>query len=123
MLDARTVAFIGIGHAPPLVSRLGLWDAEVSVSPDFIPGGRVQPGKKTRLRHAAIADGRLFLGCTVSASASLRIAAAAAVDVGAAIDSTASLRIGAAAEMTAGAAIEATADVRDVVLEMLLLVD
>ena len=123
MLDARAVAFLGIGRTPPLVARLGLWDLDTVTPPDVFPSGGLQPGKKSRLRHAARAETALRLRCAVSASARLALPASVAVDAATSLNSTASLRIGATAEMAAGTAIEAGADVRDVVLEMLLLAD
>jgi hypothetical protein len=123
VLDARAVAFLGIGRTPPLVGRIGLWDADPAITPDFFPSGKLQPDKKSRLRHAARAETALRLRCAVSASARLALPASVAVDAATRLNSTASLRIGATAEMAAGTAIEAAADVRDVVLEMLLLAD
>ncbi len=123
MLDARAVAFLGIGRAPPLVARLGLWDADIAITPDFFPSGGLQPGKKSRLRHAARAETALRLRCAVSASARLALPASVAVDAGIDLNSSAALRLPASVEMAAGSAIEAGADVRDVVLEMLLLAD
>lgn len=121
MLDAGAVAFLGIGRSAPLVARVGLWDA--APPPDVFPSGTAQPGKLSRLRHAAHADGALRLCCGVSASARLAIPAAAAVDAAVAVDASARLSLSAGAEVTAATAIAATADVRDVVLEILLLVD
>lgn len=89
--------------------------------PDFIPGGLPLPGRKSRLRHAARAGVLLDLRCSVSASAGLRIGAAAAVDAAARAYSTAGLRISGRAELAARADIAITADVVDVVLEMLLM--
>lgn len=90
-------------------------------SPDFIPGGIPAAGKKSRLRHAARAGVLLELHCAVSASATVRIGAAAAVDAGFRADSTAGLRLSGRAELAARAEIAIAADVVDVVLEMLLL--
>jgi hypothetical protein len=123
VLDAGAVAFLGIGRTPPLVARLGLWDADTVIPPDVFPSGLPQPGKLSRLRHAARADTALHLRCAVSSAARLAIPADVVADVAASLDSTAALRLGATAEIAAGAAIAAGADVRDVVLEMLLLVD
>ena len=123
MLDARAVAFLGIGRAPTLVGRLGLWDSDTATTPDFFPSGGLQPGKKSRLRHAARAETALRLRCAVSASARLALPASVAVDAGIDLNSSAALRLPASVEMAAGSAIEAGADVRDVVLEMLLLAD
>jgi len=70
---------------------------------------------------AARAGVLLELHCAVSASATVRIGAAAAVDAGFRADSTAGLRISGRAELAARAEIAIAADVVDVVLEMLLL--
>jgi hypothetical protein len=123
VLDAGAVAFLGIGRTPPLVARLGLWDAETAIPPDVFPSGMPQPGKLSRLRHAARADTALHLRCAVSSSARLAVPADADVAAAAGLDSTAALRLGATAEIAAGTAIEAGADGRDVVLEMLLWAD
>jgi hypothetical protein len=90
-------------------------------NPDFIPGGLVQPGKKSRLRHTAHADTLLVLRCAVRSQARLVIPATVAVDLSASLDSSARLSLSAAAQMTAQPAITAEADARDVLLEMLLL--
>lgn len=90
-------------------------------SPDFIPGGIPAAGKKSRLRHAARAGVLLELHCAVSASAAVRIGAAAAVDAGFLADCRAGLRLSGRAELAARAEIAIAADVVDVVLEMLLL--
>ncbi len=123
MLDASAVAFLGIGRAAPLVSRIGLWDSETVIPPDVFPSGIPQPGKLSRLRHAARADTTLRLRCAVSASARLALPAEGAVDVATAIDATAALRLSAGIELKAGSAVDAVADVHDVVLEMLLMAD
>ena len=88
--------------------------------PDFIPGGMPLPGKKSRLRHAARAGVLLDLQCALSASAAVRISAAAAVDGEFRANSTAGLRLSGRAELAARAEIAVGADVVDVVLEMLL---
>lgn len=95
--------------------------ATVSPPADVFPSGPALPGRKSRLRHAARAGVLLDLRCSVSASAGLRIGAAAAVDAAARAYSTAGLRISGRAELAARADIAITADVVDVVLEMLLM--
>lgn len=122
MLDARSIATLGIGHGAAHVARIGLLARTVSL-PDHIPAGRWQPGKKSRLRHPARADVLLRLGCAVSATAALRLGASVAVDAPQHIDSRAGLRLGATAEASAITAVEASADVVDVVLEALLMAD
>lgn len=123
MLDAGAVAFLGIGRTAPIVARIGLWDSETAIPPDVFPSGIPQPGKLSRLRHAARADTTLRLRCAVSASARLALPAEGAVDVAAAVDATAALRLSAGVELKTGSAVEAVADVNDVVLEMLLMAD
>lgn len=122
MLDARSIATLGIGHGAAHVARIGLLAHTVSL-PDHIPAGRWQPGKPSRLRHPARADILLRLGCAVSATAGLRLGASVAVDAPPQLISTAGLRLGAAAEARAITAIEASADMIDVVLEALLMAD
>lgn len=122
MLDARSIATLGIGHGAAHVARIGLL-ARTAPLADRIPAGRWQPGKTSRLRHPARADVLLRLGCAVSVTAGLRLGAAAAVDAPLRLVSTAGMRLGAAAETRAATAIEATADVVDVVLEALLMAD
>ena len=122
VLDARSIATLGIGHGGGHVARIGLLARTVSL-PDHIPAGRWQPGRKSRLRQPAHAEVLLRLGCAVSATAGLRLGSAVAVDAPARLVSTASLRVGAATTTRAATDIKATADVHDVVLEMLLLSD
>lgn len=122
MLDARSIATLGIGHGAAHVARIGLLARTVSL-PDHIPAGRWQPGKPSRLRHPARADVLLRLGCAVSASASLRLGSAVAVDAPNSLISTAGLRLGSSVETRVKADVEACADVVDVVLEALLMAD
>lgn len=123
MLDPRSVAVLGIGSAPHVAARFGLWDVVVPPSGDFFPSGRPQPGKQSRLRRQAKASVRLELGFSVSSSASLSIGATAAAGVSPELESSAGLRLVASAEIRQPATVSAEADVRDVVLEMLLLAD
>lgn len=123
MLDAGAVAFLGIGRTAPLVARVGLWDSETVIPPDVFPSGIPQPGKLSRLRHAARADTALRLRCAVSASARLALPAECAVDVVTAVDATGALHLSAGVELKAAAAVDSVADVHDVVLEMLLMAD
>ncbi len=122
VLDARSIATLGIGLGGAHVARIGLL-ARTAPLADYIPGGRWQPGKKSRLRHPAHADVLLRLGCAVSASAGLRLGAEAAVDTPVRLDSTAGLRLGAGVSGGAETTVAAAAAVVDVVLEMLLLSD
>lgn len=122
MLDARSIATLGIGHGAAHVARIGLLARTVSL-PDHIPAGRWQPGKPSRLRHPARADVLLRLGCAVYASASLRLGSAVAVDAPNSLISTAGLRLGSSVETRVKADVEACADVVDVVLEALLMAD
>lgn len=91
--------------------------------PDFIPGGRLLPGKRSHLRGQAKADTRLVLRCAVQSSARLSIPAAAAVDAPTVLESSARLALSASSEVAAQPALIATAQAHDVVLEMLLLTD
>jgi len=122
VLDSRSIATLGIGHGAAHVARIGLLARTISL-PDHIPAGRWQPGKPSRLRHPARAEVLLRLGCAVSASASLRLGGAVAVDMQKHLDSTVGLRLGAVAETRVETAVEASADVVDVVLEALLMAD
>lgn len=121
MLDPRAVATLGIGYSPAVAARIGLWDVATIVPPDFIPGGRLVPGRKSHLRDQAKADTRLALRCAVHSSARLAIPAIAAVDVESSLISAAGLSLPAAARVSAMPEITADADAVDVVLEMLLL--
>lgn len=122
MLDARSIATLGIGLGAAHVARIGLLARTVSL-PDHIPAGRWQPGRKSRLRHPVHAEVLLCLGCAVASTAGLRLGAAVAVDAPQRLVSTAGLRLGAAVETRAATSVEATADVVDVVLEALLMAD
>jgi hypothetical protein len=126
-LNPRAIATLGIGYGPRPMAMLGLWPVDGVIvqppKPDFIPGGALLPGKRSRLRHAARADTALRLRCAISASARLALPAAVAVDAAAGLKSTAALRLSAMAEMAAGTGIAAGAEVRDEVLEMLLMAD
>lgn len=122
MLDARSIATLGIGHGGAHVARIGLLARTVSL-PDHIPAGRWQPGRKSRLRHPAHAEVLLRMGCAVASTAGLRLGAAVAVDAPQRLVSTAGLRLGAGVSGGAETTVAAAADVVDVVLEALLMVD
>lgn len=123
MLDPRSVALLGIGSAPHVAARFGLWDVVVPPSGDFFPSGRPQPGKQSRLRRQAKASVRLEIGFSISSSASLSIGATVAAGVSPEIESAAGLRLSASTEIHQPTTVAAEADVRDVILEMLLLAD
>ena len=121
-ISPRQVALFGIGGPTPRFPALWFVDGQpATLPPDSFPGGLVQPGKKSRLRHAAHADTLLVLRCAVRSQARLVIPATVAVDLSTSLDSSARLSLSAAAQMTAQPAITAEADARDVLLEMLLL--
>lgn len=120
MTNPASIASLGMLHGAAQIAAIGLLPV-TSLSPDFIPGGIPAAGKKSRLRHAARAAVLLELHCAVSASAAVRIGAAAAVDAVFRADSTVGLRLSGRAELAARAEIAIAADVVDVVLEMLLL--
>lgn len=122
MLDARSIATLGIGYGAGHVARIGLL-ARTESTPDFFPSGRLQPGRKSGLRRQARANVRLEIGCAIHASAGLSIGSAVAVDLHSGIDSTAGMRLGARAEIRQETTLQAEADVHDIVLEMLLLAD
>ena len=123
-LSPRQVALFGIGGPTPRFPALWFVDGQPApIPPDSFPVGRLQPGKKSRLRHAAHADTLLSLRCAVHSQARLAMPATVAVDLSASLDSSARLSLSAAAQMTATPAIAAAADARDVLLEMLLLSD
>ncbi len=120
MLDARSIATLGIGYGAAHVARIGLL-ARTESTPDFFPSGRLQPGRKTSQRRQARANVRLEIGCAIHASAGLSIHADAAVDAHSAIESVAGLQIAVAADVAQHAAFESTADVNDVLLEILMM--
>lgn len=121
-ISPRQVALFGIGGPTPRFPALWFVDGQpATLPPDSFPGGRVQPGKKSRLRHTAHADTLLETYCTVRSTARLAIPATVAVDLSASLDSSARLSLSATAQMAAQPAITAEADARDVLLEMLLL--
>ena len=124
-LSPRQVVLFGIGGPTPRFPALWFVDGQPApIPPDSFPVGRLQPGKKSRLRHAAHADTLLRLRCAVHSQARLAMPATVAVDdLSASLDSSARLSLSAAAQMTTTPAIVAAADARDVLLEMLLLSD
>ena len=123
-LSPRQVALFGIGGPTPRFPALWFVDGQPApIPPDSFPVGRLQPGKKSRLRHAAHADTLLRLRCAVHSQARLAMPATVAVDLSESLDSSARLSLSAATQMTATPAIVAAADARDVLLEMLLLSD
>lgn len=119
MLDARSIATLGIGYGAAHVARIGLLGVTVVVPPDVLPGGHARPGRRTRRRETARADVRLQIGCTIAAAARLEISAAAAVDLDTTLKSAATLRLSASAAVAQPLAVESVADIHDVLLEIL----
>lgn len=97
--------------------------AALPVSADHFPSGRLQPGKKSRLRHRATADTSLKLQLCVRSTAGLSLSGNATVAAIFSANSKAGLSLSGRAEIGIRPAVSATADSRDVVLEMLLLAD
>lgn len=93
------------------------------ISPDHFPSGRLQPGKKSRLRHPAVAHAALQLQFGIRSTARLSLSGNATVAAIFSAKSKAGLSLSGSAEMSIRPSVSAIADSRDVVLEMLLLSD